>query len=148
LSLKRLQPDPWSLVGEKYSPDDVVEGVVTNVVDFGAFVRLEAGVEGLVHVSEMPEDLTPPEAVSPGDLVLVRVLSIDANRQQIALSLRRLASWKRGAWESQQAEDDVDGEVSAPDCSDEPATGDRTVGDVEVPTGHGPVEADVAMPAP
>jgi small subunit ribosomal protein S1 len=88
LSLKRLQPDPWSLLEDKYSPGDVVEGEVTNVVDFGAFVRVEGGVEGLVHVSEMFDGFSPEQAVSKGERVLVRVLRVDAARKRMGLSLR------------------------------------------------------------
>jgi len=88
LSLKRLQPDPWTLVEGKYSAGDVVEGEVTHVVDFGAFVRVKEGVEGLVHVSEMAEGFSPEQIVSKGERVLVRVLRVDAARKRMGLSLR------------------------------------------------------------
>jgi small subunit ribosomal protein S1 len=88
LSLRRLEPDPWSLVEGMYSPGDVVEGEVTNVRNFGAFVRVEVGVEGLVHVPEMLDGFSPEQAVSRGDRVLVRVLSVDPARKRIGLSLR------------------------------------------------------------
>jgi small subunit ribosomal protein S1 len=103
LSLRRLQPDPWSLVEDKYSPGDVVEGEVTNVVDFGAFVRVEGGVEGLVHVSEMFEGFSPKQAVSKGEKVAVRVLRVDAVRKRMGLSLRDIPA---GAAENQMDEED------------------------------------------
>lgn len=104
LSLKRLQPDPWSLVDVKYTPNDLVEGVVTNIVDFGAFVRVEEGVEGLVHVSEMPNGVSPKEAVSPGQQVLVRVLRVQPDRRRMGLSLRQVDSWEREEWLAQLEE--------------------------------------------
>ena len=79
LSIKRVQPDPWSRAEEDYHVGELVEAVVTRVVDFGAFVRLRTGVEGLLHVSEMA-DITPdhPQSlVAPGDLLLLRVLRIE-----------------------------------------------------------------------
>ncbi len=91
LSLKRLHPDPWSTVPARYQPDQVVEGIVTTVVDFGAFVRLEEGVEGLIHISELAEGnfLHPRNVVCENDLVRVRVLSIDVPHRRLGLSLRQ-----------------------------------------------------------
>jgi small subunit ribosomal protein S1 len=90
LSLRRLLPDPWTMVEQRISPGDVVEGEVMNVVEFGVFVRLEEGVEGLVHLSEMPRELSPQAVVARGDKVSVRVLRIDTARKRIGLSLRDL----------------------------------------------------------
>ncbi|MEA3346172.1 MAG: S1 RNA-binding domain-containing protein [Chloroflexota bacterium] len=104
LSLKRLQPDPWSLVSVKYAPDDLVEGVVTNIVDFGAFIRLEEGVEGLVHTSEMPNGMSPEEAVSTGQEVLVRVLRVQPDRRRMGLSLRQVSSQGQEEAETQSSE--------------------------------------------
>jgi small subunit ribosomal protein S1 len=87
LSRKRLLPDPWLTLTDSLTPGDVIEGTVTNVVDFGAFVSLEEGVEGLVHISEFPSDAFGP-AVRRGESVRVRVLRIDLERRRIALSLR------------------------------------------------------------
>ncbi len=91
LSLKRLRPDPWSIVDERYEVDQLVEGTVTNVVDFGAFVRLEEGLEGLVHISELAEGnfLHPRNVVQEGDTVTARILQIDSERHRLALSLRQ-----------------------------------------------------------
>ena len=105
LSLKRLQPDPWSLVEFNYVPGELVEGTVTNIVDFGAFIRVEDGVEGLVHVSEMPDGLSPGEAVSPGDRVLVWVLSVQADRRRMGLSLRQVSSSEWKEWSAGQQEE-------------------------------------------
>jgi small subunit ribosomal protein S1 len=88
LSLRRLQPDPWSLAEDTITPGDVVGGEVTNVVDFGAFVRVAEGIEGLVHVSEIPGGLSAEDALTRGAKVQVRVLRIDAGRERLGLSLR------------------------------------------------------------
>jgi len=99
LSMKRLQPDPWSLVEQRYQVGQLVEGVVTNVVSFGAFVRVEEGVEGLVHISELAEGhfLHPRNVVKEGDQVRARILSIDSRRHRLGLSLRQVWNAPRPA---------------------------------------------------
>jgi small subunit ribosomal protein S1 len=89
-SLKRLTINPWALAAEKLHPGDTIDGVVTSVVTFGAFVRVAEGVEGLVHVSEMVEvDFQQPQdVVKEGQGVQVRVIEIDPNQQRLRLSLR------------------------------------------------------------
>lgn len=91
LSLKQLQPDPWQIIGEKYEIGDIVEAVITNVVDFGAFARVSEGVEGLIHISELAEGhfLHPRNVVEEGDAVAVRVLNIDPANRRLGLSLRQ-----------------------------------------------------------
>ncbi len=90
LSLKRLQPDPWQGVEQRYTVGQTVEAVITNVVNFGAFARLEEGLEGLVHVSELAEGsfMHPRNVVREGDRVRARVLQVDGAKRRIALSLR------------------------------------------------------------
>jgi len=91
LSIKRLQPDPWTLVDEKYQVGELVRGTITNVVNFGAFARLEPGVEGLIHVSELAEGNIghPSNVVKKGDELTLRIISVDASRRRIGLSLRQ-----------------------------------------------------------
>ncbi len=91
LSIKRLQPDPWTLVDEKYQVGQLVQGTITNVVAFGAFARLEPGVEGLIHISELAEGKTshPSSVVKKGDELTLRVISVNARRRRIGLSLRQ-----------------------------------------------------------
>lgn len=90
LSLKRLHPDPWKTVGERYHIGQIVEGLITNVVDFGAFACIEEGLEGLIHVSELAEGhfLHPRNVVSEGQRISARVLSIDSQARRLGLSLR------------------------------------------------------------
>lgn len=90
LSLKRLRPDPWATVSQRYIIGQIVEGEITNVVDFGAFARIEDGLEGLIHVSELAEGhfLHPRNVVHEGQQVRARILSIDGRARRLGLSLR------------------------------------------------------------
>jgi small subunit ribosomal protein S1 len=92
LGLKQTQSDPWQQVVEAYGEGDVVEGRVTKVVTFGAFVEILPGVEGLVHISELAQHHVenPREVVSQGDVVNVKVIEIDADRRRLSLSLKRV----------------------------------------------------------
>jgi small subunit ribosomal protein S1 len=91
LSLKRLRPNPWTQVDSLYRVGQIIDGTVTNVVSFGAFVRVEEGLEGLVHVSELANGsfLHPRNVVREGDRVRVRVLNIDVHKHRLGLSLRQ-----------------------------------------------------------
>lgn len=93
LSLKRLLPDPWATVEQRYTVGQVVEGTITNVVSFGAFASIEAGLEGLIHVSEMAEGhfLDPRSVVREGERIRAKILSIDGQGRRLGLSLRRSA---------------------------------------------------------
>jgi small subunit ribosomal protein S1 len=93
LGLKQTQTDPWQQVLESYNEGDVVEGRVTKVVTFGAFVEILPGVEGLVHISELAQHHVenPREVVSQGDAVNVMILEVDAERRRLSLSLKRVA---------------------------------------------------------
>lgn len=92
LSLKRLRPDPWTIVDQKYRPGQIISATITNVVDFGAFARLEDGLEGLIHISELAETPVshPSEVIRPGDQVQVRILRIDSANHRLSLSLRQV----------------------------------------------------------
>src|ERR687897_3537810 len=92
LGLKQTQSDPWQQVIENYNEGDVVEGRVTKVVTFGAFVEIVPGVEGLVHISELAQHHVenPREVVSQGDEVRVKILEIDEERRRISLSIKRV----------------------------------------------------------
>lgn len=93
LSIKRLQENPWMMVDVRYGIGDLVEAEVTNLVDFGAFVQLEEGLEGLVHISELAEEHVehPSEVLRVGDRVQVRVLRIEKEQHRLSLSLRQAA---------------------------------------------------------
>jgi small subunit ribosomal protein S1 len=92
LGLKQTQNDPWQQVLDKYGEGDVVEGRVTKVVTFGAFVEILPGVEGLVHISELAAHHVenPREVVSQGQAVNVKIIEIDGERRRLSLSLKRI----------------------------------------------------------
>jgi small subunit ribosomal protein S1 len=92
LGLKQTQSDPWQQVIESYHEDDVVEGRVTKVVTFGAFVEILPGVEGLVHISELAQHHVenPREIVSQGQPVNVKIIEVDGERRRLSLSLKRV----------------------------------------------------------
>lgn len=100
LSLKRLQPDPWSSVEQELSPSQLVSGTVTGIKDFGAFVALDVGVDGLVHVSELadPPPEHPRDVVELGDELVLRVLRIEPSRRRIGLSLKGVSTQERQDW--------------------------------------------------
>ncbi len=93
LSLKELLPDPWERVDKQYSTGQIVEGVVTNVVKFGAFIGIDEGLEGLIHVSELGDGsfLHPRNVVREGEHVRVRIIHIDASGRRLGLSLRNVS---------------------------------------------------------
>ncbi len=92
LGLKQTQSDPWQQVVEAYNESDVVQGKVTKVVTFGAFVEIMPGVEGLVHISELAQHHVenPREVVSQADVVNVKIIEVDADRRRLSLSLKRV----------------------------------------------------------
>ncbi len=99
LGLKQLQPHPWDLVGEKYKAGERVSGTVTRVTDFGAFVELEPGIEGLIHLSEMSwskKVRKPADVVKPGDQVEVVILGVNQADRRISLGSEAGAGRSRG----------------------------------------------------
>jgi small subunit ribosomal protein S1 len=102
LGLKQLQPDPWSLAEEKYRQGERVQGRVTRLADFGAFVELEPGIEGLIHLSEMSWSKRvrkPSDVLKPGETVDVMVLGANAAERRIGLGLKQVLGdpWEEAA---------------------------------------------------
>jgi small subunit ribosomal protein S1 len=91
LSIKRTQAEPWSRVAAAYEVGQLVRGTVTQLANFGAFARIEDGIEGLIHVSELVDDRVthPKQVVTEGDDLLLRIIRIDPQRRRMGLSLRR-----------------------------------------------------------
>ena len=120
LSLKRLMPEPWSLVEDKYELGQLVEGVVTNVVDFGAFAEVEEGVEGLIHVSELAEAPIshPRDVVKKGDLLLLRVIRIDTRRKRLGLSLKRVLESEWSEWAARLAAAEMEKKAAAEEAAE------------------------------
>ncbi|MCA9956058.1 MAG: S1 RNA-binding domain-containing protein, partial [Anaerolineales bacterium] len=100
LNRKALLPSPWEAFEEQWSAGDLLEGEVTAVVDFGAFVRVADSVEGLLHKNEMniPSDADPSDAFSEGDVILVRLVQIDAPQERLSLSTRRVTAAEEISW--------------------------------------------------
>ena len=91
LSLRRMHPEPWDTIHERYQVGDVVSATVTKLADFGAFARLEDSIEGLIHVTELTSAVIahPREVVSEGTAVKVKILRIEADRKRLGLSLKQ-----------------------------------------------------------
>lgn len=90
LSLKRCKPNPWETLDARYHIGQIVRGTVTNVVDFGAFVKVESDLEGMIHVSELADGhfLHPRNILREGMTVDARVIGVDGKQRRLALSLR------------------------------------------------------------
>jgi small subunit ribosomal protein S1 len=105
LSIRRTQPEPWTLAGDRYVVGALVTGKIARLTTFGAFVRLDDGIEGLIHVSELSDRhiVHPRNVVKEGDVVTVRVLRVEAERRRLGLSLRQAVE-----------PDEIDGVMSYP----------------------------------
>lgn len=92
LSIKRLLAKPWDTIDVKYHVGDLIEVTVTNLVEFGAFAKIEESIEGLIHISELDEKIVkhPKEVVKEGDVVKVKIVSIDVDKERIGLSVKQL----------------------------------------------------------
>jgi small subunit ribosomal protein S1 len=93
LGMKQVQPNPWDLVAERYPPNTVITGVVRNLTNYGAFIEIEEGIDGLLHVSDMSwvrKVAHPSEVVQKGDKVTCIVLNVDQERKRIALGLKQM----------------------------------------------------------
>jgi small subunit ribosomal protein S1 len=108
LSIKRTQNEPWTTVNDRYHLGQVVEGTITQLATFGAFARIEDGVEGLIHVSEMGDGRVqhPRDVVQEGDVIQARIIRIDPARKRMGLSMRQPG-------ESSAAGEEADPEESA-----------------------------------
>lgn len=92
LSVKRLQPEPWTTIEERYHIGQLVTATITKLASFGAFARVDEGIEGLIHVSELSDRRInhPKEVVKEGDVLQLRVIKIEAERRRLGLSLKRV----------------------------------------------------------
>ena len=105
LGIKQLEPDPWQAAYNKYPSGTVIEGTITNVTDFGVFVQLEEGIEGLVHVSEISKEKikTPVGTYQVGDTLKAIVINVSAKDRKIGLSIKTLEEDGEGAATEGQA---------------------------------------------
>jgi small subunit ribosomal protein S1 len=123
LSRKRLLPNPWSLADEKYEIDQLVEGTVTRIVSYGAFVEIEPGIEGLLHISQLSRENVQDahEVIAEGEQHLLRIISLDSERQRIGLSLKSVSASEQIEWMNQRDLEMADAAVEdvAEDFEDE-----------------------------
>ncbi|MDW7676023.1 MAG: 30S ribosomal protein S1, partial [Bacillota bacterium] len=125
LSLKSTQAEPWKVAGEKYQVGEVIEGEVVRLVDFGAFVEIEPGLDGLVHISQISEAhvAKPSDVLQKGQKVQVKILDINVSDQRMSLSMAAIEKDKKEAAEAEQPAEE---KVSAPE--DQPVTIGDAVG--------------------
>ncbi|HZS78754.1 MAG TPA: S1 RNA-binding domain-containing protein [Ktedonobacteraceae bacterium] len=90
LSIKRAEVDPWTTVEQRYHPGQVVTGTITKIAPFGAFARIEDGIEGLIHLSELTPGMDPKASLHENQQLPLRILRIDAERRRLGLSLRQV----------------------------------------------------------
>jgi ribosomal protein S1 len=150
LSRKRLLQNPWDTAEQRYQINQTVEGTVTRIVTYGAFVEIEPGVEGLLHISQLSRDSVedPNQILKEGETHLLRVVSVDANRQRIGLSLKSVTAEEQMAWmlereanqpeesEAEVEEVDEDESFDVPDAED----------DEDVPEAEADIEEETAEP--
>ena len=105
LGIKQLEEDPWKRIEERMPVGSVVEGEVMRVTDFGAFVELETGIEGLIHISELSEERVekPEDVVKVGDKTKALIMSIDKNDKKIALSKKNAENADFGGYAQEEA---------------------------------------------
>ena len=99
LGLKQLSADPWSEIPKRYTPGTIIQGKVTSVTDFGIFLEVEEGIEGLIHVSEISQEKvdSPKSCAEVGNMLEAVVLNVDTTDRKIALSMKHLAEQKEKA---------------------------------------------------
>jgi small subunit ribosomal protein S1 len=134
LSIKRAEVDPWTTVEQRYTPGQVVTGTVTKIAPFGAFARIEDGIEGLIHLSELQPGTDPKSILHEGAQLQLRILRIDAERRRLGLSLRQADEIEEG------------GEVSAEVTPAEEAS--TAVESTPEPVSVAPVAAEPAPSTP
>jgi small subunit ribosomal protein S1 len=96
LSLRRLQPEPWQTIGDRYAVGQTVTGTVTKLTNFGAFARIEGSIEGLIHISELSDRVInhPKEVVKEGDVLSLRIIKMEPERRRLGLSAKQTEeSW-------------------------------------------------------
>jgi small subunit ribosomal protein S1 len=153
LGLKQTQEDPWQQVLNEYKEGDVVDGKVTKIVAFGAFVQILPGVEGLVHISELAQHHveSPAEVVRPGDELKVKILEVDDSRRRLSLSVKRVEGQElptREVTEDVVIEDAPEAEAEvAPPAAEESAAAEEELPAAEIAP-EAPPEETVPDEAP
>jgi small subunit ribosomal protein S1 len=115
LSLKKILPNPWDSVEERYRENQLVEGTITRIVDYGAFAEVEPGVEGLLHISQLSRGnvANVNEVVQEGETHLLRIVNIDQRRQRIGLSLKAVTAMEQIEWMAEREIEKAAAEAAA-----------------------------------
>jgi len=127
LSLRRLEPEPWETIHERYNVGDIVDARITKLANFGAFARLEDSIEGLIHITELSAAVVtnPSEVVSEGEVRKVKILRIEADRKRLGLSMRQA---EEGFVEEVHV---VESSESVNSTSEDPHEGTEPVGEAD-----------------
>ena len=143
LSLRRLQPEPWETIFERYQVGDVVDAKVTKIANFGAFARLEDSIEGLIHITELTDAVItdPNEVVSEGQDIKVKILKIEMERKRLGLSLKQTTESLAPEGYTVAAEAPLEEESSLAEI-DTDVTGDDVVTAVEEVVKEASIELD------
>jgi small subunit ribosomal protein S1 len=133
LSLKKILPNPWDSVSERYHENQLVEGKITRIVDYGAFAEIEPGVEGLLHVSQLSRGTVSnvSEVVKEGETHLLRIVNIDQRRQRIGLSLKAVTAMEQIEWMAQREIEKAAAEAAAEAAAAEAAAAEAAAAEVE-----------------
>ncbi len=144
LGLKQTQEDPWQRVISTHRSGDVLEGTVTKVVAFGAFVEILPGVEGLVHISELADHHveSPTEVVEPNSTLNVKILEIDEERRRLSLSIKRVEGQNMPMGDLGEQLEAAGSDAEEASDEEPQAAGPVDVGDPEEPQPAGPVAAE------
>ncbi|CUS02837.2 RNA binding S1 domain protein (modular protein) [Candidatus Promineifilum breve] len=161
LSRKKLLPNPWDTVTQRYTQNELIEGKVTRILDYGAFAEIEPGVEGLLHISQLSRNAVedPRAVVKEGEVHLLRIVSIDQKRQRIGLSLKAVTTTEQIEWMAQKEladalrrEEEEAAEAArvpthhaAPAPAAEPAPADESVAEAQAAAAMPVVEEAPAM---
>lgn len=163
LSLKRLQPNPWALVDDMYHVGQLVEGEVSRVAQFGAFVSLKPGIEALLHTSQMAEPAPddPVGLLREGDHLLMRIITIETHRQRLGLSLKDVSEDERTRWSAEygttlvtvppgtgkRADDEVQSESLNEEAFSEKSPSEKPLSEQTVTASDAPISEEAVQPA-
>ena len=153
LSLRRLQPEPWETIFERYQVGDVVDATVTKIANFGAFARLEDSIEGLIHITELSDAVitNPNEVVSEGQEIKVKILKIEMERKRLGLSLKQTSETlppegyiSEAPVEEQTVPEEIEGDDGKEDSALSPDVTEPDVAETTEPDVAETTEPDVA----
>ena len=136
LSRKKILPNPWSTVNDRYQENQLVEGTITRLVDYGAFAEVEPGIEGLLHVSQLSRGTVDnvAEVVQEGETHLLRIVNIDKKRQRMGLSLKAVTAMEQIEWMAQREIEKAAAEAEAEAAAQASASADEVLAQGDVDT--------------